>query len=505
MHFLLSELSAISMLSESFVAATVSSAPAASGTVMGFAFMYVWHAARGYQGIRAWTHRVALEKLDDLRGRERPLDKLCLVERERWRRTRGVVAFFVSGVTATGLAFLCSMLHAGAVVWLDNLLLAACVGAFAAWVVASVEVVWDVWRRGAPHREIDENRVSELSKQLHLEVTADLQREPLVPEPSTPCSSDVADSKVIITTRAERILIATPQLFREVLRDRMRDCMDSFQPKNFAREHQCVAHLEQELDTIVNSEERSKVDILALCVDKTQGADYVQSYWRKNLEGARAGVYISRVFVYEPSTKDSVEKVAREQLAAGIHATMISRVVLESFLHDTYQLGVFGFTVVQGVPGHDQVVLHSGVGDTVTAALFEKSPLTGYFAGIHAAIRRKVEPLRPLRPERDLDLDRTLLQLEVRGTQLDAVRLDYGLTREGRKAMSVAFDRRKSGRQLTKNETVLVSSGTLGLENKPMRISHYHDVDTVVCSRRLHRSCRSARDSDYVVGLCEVA
>jgi hypothetical protein len=393
----------------------------------------------------------------------------------------------------------------GSWVWLDNLLLATCVGASAAWVIVSVDVGWDVVSRGAPNPERDKCVVTELSRQLRCDLSAELRPEPSVTEPARLTSSDIADSTVIVTTKAEKILIDTPQLFRPVLRERIRDCMDSFQPKSFAQEHQCVAHLEQELNTIINCEERSKVDILALCVDKTQDADYVQSYWRKNLEGARAGVYISRVFVYETATKDSVEKVAREQLAAGVHAAIISRVELEAFLRATYQLDVFGFTVMQGVAGHDQVVMHSGVRDAITAALFNGSPLTAYFAGIHAAIRSKAELLRPFRSERDLDLDRTLLHVKVRGKQLDAVRLDYGFTGEGRKAMSVAFDRRNSGRNLIKNETVLVSAATLGLASKPMRISHYHDVDTAVCSRRLHRTCRSARDSDYLVGLCEVA
>jgi hypothetical protein len=287
--------------------------------------------------------------------------------------------------------------------------------------------------------------------------------------------------------------------------DRAGDCIRQFNPHVLEDERECVEHLDYALEQIECHRERANVDVLALCVDKTAGADYVQTYWNKNIELAQAGVYISRVFVYDPSTRDQVLSVAREQSQAGVRSFVIARQEIEPFLRETYGCGLFGFTAIQGVEALDQVVLHSGLGEQVIAAAYRRSLLTEYFAGIHGAIRRKAVPARQLRPDRAVDVERTRVNVEVAGHRLDAVRLDYEATQKGCSAMSIALGRWHNRRNLARDEVVYVSANKLEIEQKPMRVSHFHSVDRSVCSRRQHKNCKDARDGDYVVGLQEIA
>lgn len=298
----------------------------------------------------------------------------------------------------------------------------------------------------------------------------------------------------------------SPEPFQRVVAQRMQRCLQSFRPKDvFHHERDCVDHLS---DILKNARARAQrdVDVLALCVDKTLGADHVARYARENIEAARAGVYISRVFAYEPQTQAAVLELARAQLVAGVNVYTIRRDDLIEHLKRIYQLDLLSFTVVRGGEGKPELVVHAGAGETIHAASYRSALLAEYFADVHSAIRATAQRARPERALRTLDESRSPVQLEWKGTKFNAMRIDYESRAAAQSAMSVTLlNRIPRGQPLMPNQEVRVSSSTLGIPDQRMLVSHVHCVDNVVCRRREHTNCLRARDGDYYLGLKKVA
>jgi hypothetical protein len=298
----------------------------------------------------------------------------------------------------------------------------------------------------------------------------------------------------------------SPRPFQRVVGQRMQPCLQSFRPKStFQHERDCVEHLSKLLQNARAQAERD-IDVLALCVDKTLGADHVERYSRENIEAAKAGVYISRVFAFDVDTREAALDVARAQLFAGVNVYLIHRDDLVRHLKRAYNLDLFGFTVIRGVEAQAELVLNSGAGETTTAASYGSPILADYFAGIHSTVRKVAERARPERAPRRLDDKRSRVQIEWMGSTVDAARIDYESTTEPQSAMSVTLHRRMPrGQSFQRNQVVRVSSSDLGMPNQQMRVSHVHRVNGAVCRRREHTNCLTAREGDYYLGLMRVA
>jgi len=458
-----------------------------------------WGKARNMAGLRCWIRRISLEKFGGLTtGFQTDPFRSAYYRAETVRDTHRRETAFLRLCTALALIILfagagkVSMLAPGGANW-SAWLLVGCIVALPAPLFYFCELTMTAIKYGLPDHEKDGAEAQRLIDKYTETAAAELR------------AIDAASSSKLHSSLT-RVVDRTPDVFQALVRERIGACIDRFDGQRFNHERECVDYLCDAVAHVHQHADRAKVDILSLCTDKTLGADHVERYWKKNVEAAKAGVYISRIFVFEPTTRDAIHELAQAQSKAGLSAYVIERAQLEQFLHDTYSLPVFGFTVVRGVDSLEEVVLHSGRGGTVKAAAYQRSVLTEYFAGIHEVVRGRALPARRYRPTRKLDSDRVQVSVELNGRTLQAVRLDYENTHNGCTSMSVALHgRQHTGRFLARDDIARVSTDSLQFCAKPMRVSHFHSVDTVVCRRRHHNMCAGARDGEYVVGLTEVS
>jgi hypothetical protein len=143
----------------------------------------------------------------------------------------------------------------------------------------------------------------------------------------------------------------------------------------------------------------------------------------------------------------------------------------------------------------------------VRAAAYDSQLLVDKLASLHATIRKSKDAKRTRgeRSERGLDGTKTPILLRTRGGTLEAERLDYDVT-PGSSSMSVAVRTPvPQSAPLACNEQVIVSADKLHLSDRPMRVTHLHCVNGIVCRRREHTTCLRAGDGQFFVGLNSVA
>lgn len=479
--------------------------------------VFLWQRCKNIQGVRVWARRIAHAKLEpDIEAASDAFVSCYRIERHQRQLEASVVGLVVVLVLLQASLFGCWLgrLYSARSIATDVLLAEIGLMIFLAVVLCALLAV-DAGKWGLPSREEDEATLERLAR-AQMQRLADVTQQSVALSDSDDLtlSRDTEHGDPTVATRLGipprttlgQMLNWSPEPFQRVVGQRMQRCLQSFRPKDvFHHERDCVDHLSNVLRNARARAQRD-VDVLAVCVDKTLGADHVARYSRENIEAARAGVYISRVFAYEPHTQAAVLELARAQLAAGVNVYTIRRDDLVEQLKRVYKLDLLSFTVVRGGEGQPELVLHAGAGETIHAASYCSALLAEYFADIHGAIRTAAQRARPERALRTLDESRSPVQLEWRGTKLNAMRIDYESAAAAQSAMSVTLlNRIPRGQSLVPNQEVRVSSSTLGIPDQRMRVSHVHCVDNLVCRRREHTNCLRARDGDYYLGLKKVA
>lgn len=470
-------------------------------TSAGYVALEISRRARHLQGLRRWSRRVALQRAEPLLVRD-PIEACHFVRSDQIERDACIAALGMTWMLSWASSVACKCVLLADVtpdVWSHVLLTEVALMLVVAFLLF-VKLVADSLRFGLPDEAADQQELERRESSLH---------KALFEHAASGRDSPVTDdtSAIGLPVQPAEIIANTPATFRPIVRPYMRTCLRSFLPTTFEREREYIDHLSRAVQHAREHMRHQHVDILALCVDKTFESDFVERYWQLNYEAARAGVYISRVFTYDGQSKHAIKQLAEAQSNAGVHAFYMPRSELSQHLKATYNMPLFGFTIVRGVDTLNEVILHDGTGDQVEGAAYHQPLLSEHFAGVHKSIRQRAERARKERALRIVDSDRIPIQLQVHGRTLEAVRLDFDRSPgEPKHAMSVALGARlHRGQDIRPHERVLVSASALQLAGKPMRISHVHSVDGVVCRRREHKSCLAARDGDYFIGLHEVA
>lgn len=330
---------------------------AALFTALGTSVHYLWAHAKDLQGVRCWVRRLALQNVPAALRAE-PFAACARVERAVSQREACLAGSYGVLVCLCLLVLGCEVkLIAGGRDLFSDVLLTECTLFALLTLLLGGAVVFDAIRFGLPDREADERVVAMLDEQFKRAFAAPALAS-AEPRPST-ASQPLAGAPLGAAARGgdttepfattgtmlkigngalAELVNYSPEPFRPIVQSRMRACLNSFKPKVFEHERDCVEHLSVALELARTSQEYRRVDILAVCVDKTMGADYVDRYWQKNREAARAGIYISRVFAYDRGSYDAMAKVAQEQSNAGVNAYLIGREQLSAFLRSTISL-----------------------------------------------------------------------------------------------------------------------------------------------------------------------
>ena len=186
----------------------------------------------------------------------------------------------------------------------------------------------------------------------------------------------------------------SPQYFREVVRDIADNQRDTLLQSLYnvvdAATHKCKEedYLEQLRDKVrdLRQQTAGNFQIFAACGQKTWGIPMIYEYWDENIEAARAGAKITRIFT---EGKDGLPKDVHEgalrQKQAGIRVRKLSEEA-RSKLPGLYNVPLdIGFVVIE-TSRRKQVCIHWGPVNVRTGFFLEENgpiyPVSNYLKRI---------------------------------------------------------------------------------------------------------------------------